>query len=62
MRYATWWLPPVGVLFAVGAVLIATLTAGLTSLNVQAFYQQVAVGAAIILALLVDQAARARKA
>ncbi|WP_460833272.1 ABC transporter permease [Nocardioides hungaricus] len=46
---------------AFGAVLIATLTAGLTSLNVQAFYQQVAVGAAIILALLVDQAARARK-
>lgn len=47
---------------AFGAVLIATLTAGLTSLNVQAFYQQVAVGAAIILALLIDQAARARKA
>ncbi len=46
---------------AFGAVLIATLTAGLTSLDVQAFYQQVAVGAAIILALLVDQVARARK-
>ena len=46
---------------AFGAVLIATLTAGLTSLNVQAFYQQVAVGAAIILALLVDQVARARR-
>lgn len=47
---------------AFGAILIATLTAGLTSLNVQAFYQQVAVGAAIILALLVDQVARSRKA
>jgi ribose transport system permease protein len=46
---------------AFGAVLIATLTAGLTSLNVQAFYQQVAVGGVIILALLVDQAARSRK-
>jgi len=43
---------------AFGAVLIALLTAGLTTLNIQAFYQQVAVGAAIILALLVDQAAR----
>lgn len=48
-----------GALF--GAVLIATLTAGLTSLNVQAFYQQVAVGAAIIIALLVDQIARRGK-
>lgn len=47
---------------AFGAIIIATLTAGLTSLNVQAFYQQVAVGAAIILALLVDQVARSRKA
>lgn len=45
-----------------GAVLIATLTAGLTSLNVQAFYQQVAVGAAIIIALLVDRVARGRSA
>lgn len=47
---------------AFGAVLIATLTAGLTSLNVQAFYQQVAVGAAIILALLIDRIAKSRKA
>lgn len=47
---------------AVGALLIATLTAGLTTLNVQAFYQQVAVGSAIILALLVDQFARRRRA
>jgi ribose transport system permease protein len=46
---------------AFGAVLIATLTAGLTTLNVQAFYQQVAVGAAIIIALLIDQAARGRR-
>ncbi len=41
-----------------GAILLATLTAGLTSMNIQAFYQQVAVGAAIILALLVDKLAR----
>jgi ribose transport system permease protein len=47
---------------AFGAVLIATLTAGLTTLNVQAFYQQVAVGAAIILALLIDQLAKRRRA
>lgn len=47
---------------AFGAILIATLTAGLTSLNVQAFYQQVAVGAAIILALLVDKLAKSRRA
>ena len=46
---------------AFGAVLIATLTAGLTSLNVQAFYQQVAVGSAIILALLVDKFARTKR-
>ena len=47
---------------AFGAVLIATLTAGLTTLNVQAFYQQVAVGAAIIIALLIDQLAKRRRA
>lgn len=47
---------------AVGALLIATLTAGLTTLNVQAFYQQVAVGSAIILALLIDQFAKRRRA
>lgn len=47
---------------AFGAILIATLTAGLTSLNVQAFYQQVAVGAAIILALLIDRLAKLRRA
>lgn len=45
---------------AFGAVLIATLTAGLTTLNVQAFYQQVAVGAAIILALVIDQLTKRR--
>lgn len=46
---------------AFGAIIITTLTSGLTALNVQAFYQQVAVGAAIILALLVDQFAKSRK-
>jgi ribose transport system permease protein len=45
---------------AFGSIIIATLTAGLTTLNIQAFYQQVAVGCAIILALLVDQVARRR--
>lgn len=44
----------------IGAVLLAVLTAGLTSLNVQAFYQQVAVGAVIILALLVDRVTKGR--
>lgn len=39
----------------VGALLIATLQAGLTLMNVQAFYQQVAVGAVIILALLFNR-------
>ncbi len=45
----------------IGAILLAALTAGLTSMNVQAFYQQVAVGAAIIIALLVDQIARRQR-
>lgn len=45
---------------AMGAILLAALTAGLTTLNVASFYQQVAVGAAIILALLVDTIARRR--
>lgn len=39
----------------VGALLIATLQAGLTFLNVQAFYQQVAIGVVIILALLFNR-------
>lgn len=39
----------------VGAILISTLQAGLTFLNVQAFYQEVAVGAVIILALLFNR-------
>jgi ribose transport system permease protein len=43
-----------------GAVLIATLQAGLTFLNVQAFYQQLAVGIVIILALLLNRLQRAR--
>jgi ribose transport system permease protein len=46
---------------AFGAILIATLTAGLTSLNVQAFYQKVAVGTAIILTILIDQFAKRRR-
>jgi ribose transport system permease protein len=36
----------------IGALLIATLQAGLTFLNVQSYYQQVAIGVVIILALL----------
>jgi ribose transport system permease protein len=39
----------------VGALLIATLQTGLTFLNVQAFYQQVAIGIVIILALLFNR-------
>jgi ribose transport system permease protein len=38
-----------------GALLIATLQAGLTFLNVQAFYQQLAIGIVIILALLFNR-------
>jgi ribose transport system permease protein len=44
----------------IGAVLIATLQAGLTFLNVQAFYQEVAVGVVIILALLFNRLQRGR--
>ncbi len=44
----------------IGAVLIATLQAGLTFLNVQAFYQEVAVGFVIILALLFNRLQRQR--
>jgi ribose transport system permease protein len=43
----------------IGALLIATLQAGLTFLNVQAFYQQVAIGVVIILALLSNRLQRA---
>jgi ribose transport system permease protein len=43
----------------IGALLIATLQAGLTFLNVQAFYQQVAIGIVIILALLSNRLQRA---
>jgi ribose transport system permease protein len=44
----------------VGALLIATLQAGLTFLNVQAFYQQVAIGVVIILALLFNRLQKGR--
>jgi ribose transport system permease protein len=44
----------------VGALLIATLQAGLTFLNVQAFYQQVAIGIVIILALLSNRIQKGR--
>ncbi|MDX3974948.1 ABC transporter permease [Shinella sp.] len=43
----------------IGALLIATLQAGLTFLNVQAFYQQVAIGVVIILALLSNRLQKA---
>jgi ribose transport system permease protein len=45
----------------VGALLIATLQAGLTFLNVQAFYQQVAIGVVIILALLFNRLQKGRR-
>lgn len=44
----------------IGALLIATLQAGLTYLNVQAFYQQVAIGVVIILALLANRLQKAK--
>jgi ribose transport system permease protein len=45
----------------VGALLIATLQTGLTFLNVQAFYQQVAIGVVIILSLLFNRLQRGRR-
>jgi ribose transport system permease protein len=44
----------------IGALIIATLTAGLTILNVQAFYQLIAIGTVIILAVLADRAEASR--
>ena len=44
----------------IGALLIATLRAGLTFLNVQSFHQQVAIGVVIILALLFNRLQRSR--
>jgi ribose transport system permease protein len=44
----------------VGAILIATLQAGLTFLNIQAFYQEVAVGVVIIIALLFNRLQHSR--
>jgi ribose transport system permease protein len=40
----------------VGASIIAVLTTGLVVLNVQPFWQFVAVGFVVILAVLIDQA------
>jgi ribose transport system permease protein len=45
----------------IGALLIATLQAGLTFLNVQSFYQQVAIGVVIILSLLFNRLQRGRR-
>jgi ribose transport system permease protein len=45
----------------IGALLIATLQAGLTFLIVQAFYQQVAIGVVIILSLLFNRLQRGRR-
>ena len=44
----------------IGALLISTLQAGLTFLNVQSFYQQVVVGVVIILALLFNRLQQGR--
>jgi ribose transport system permease protein len=44
----------------IGALLIATLQAGLTFLNVQSFYQQVAIGVVIIVALLFNRLQKGR--
>jgi ribose transport system permease protein len=44
----------------IGALLISTLQAGLTFLNVQSFYQQVTIGVVIILALLFNRLQRGR--
>jgi ribose transport system permease protein len=41
-----------------GAVILGAMRNGLTLLNVQAFYQLLATGFIIILAMLIDRAAR----
>jgi ribose transport system permease protein len=45
-----------------GALVISTLQTGLTILNVQAFWQLVAIGTVVILAVAGDRAERARAA
>ena len=41
-----------------GAIILGTVTNGLTLLNVQAFYQLLATGVIIIVAMLIDRATR----
>ena len=43
-----------------GAVILGSLRNGLTLMNVQAFYQLLATGIIIILAMLIDRATRGR--
>jgi ribose transport system permease protein len=45
-----------------GAVILGTVTNGLTLLNVQAFYQLLATGIIIVVAMLIDRATRGRTA
>jgi ribose transport system permease protein len=44
-----------------GAMLIAALQNGLTLINVQAYYQQLALGAIILIALILDRVQRRTK-
>jgi ribose transport system permease protein len=44
-----------------GAIVLGAMRNGLTLLNVQAFYQLLATGIIIILAMLVDRLARGRQ-
>ena len=44
----------------IGAVILGAMRNGLTLMNVQAFYQLLATGAIIILAMLIDRATRGR--
>jgi ribose transport system permease protein len=44
-----------------GAMLISALQSGLTLINVQAFYQQLALGAVILIALILDRVQRTSK-
>lgn len=43
-----------------GAIILGAMRNGLTSMNVQAFYQFLATGIIIIVAMLIDRATRGR--
>ena len=44
----------------IGAIILGSLRNGLTLLNIQAFYQLLATGLIIIIAMLIDRATRGK--